>query len=138
MRSPKILLADDSATIRKQVSTALAEAGYEVLQAADGNGAVQLASSELPSLAILDIEMPTKDGFAACQEIRQMGSPWSEIPILFLTASRSHALELLGKQLGAYLQKPIGNDVLVRVVSDLVSKCETNTRAEEKRCHVRS
>lgn len=136
MGRPKILLADDSATVRTQVCRALSEAGYEVVQATNGLAAVQLAGSEPPALAILDIEMPSLDGFAACHEIREMGSPWSEIPIVFLTASRSHALEMLGEQLGAYVQKPISPDVLLKIVHGLVSRREaTNSETGElQRC----
>ena len=126
MRRPRILLADDSAAVRTQVSRALSDAGYEVAQATDGLAALQLAATEPPALAILDIEMPSMDGYAVCQEIRQMGSPWSEIPIVFLTASRSRALEMLGTQLGAYVQKPISPDALLKVVHSLVARREAN------------
>src|SRR5262245_51411820 len=107
MGQPTILVADDSATVRTQICRALSEAGYGVLEATNGLAAVRLVGSEPLVLAILDIDMPYLDGFGVCQEIKHMGSPWNEIPIVFLTASRSHALEMLGKQLGAYVQKPI-------------------------------
>jgi DNA-binding response OmpR family regulator len=122
MGRAKILIADDSATVRTQVSRALTGAGYEVVEATNGIAAVRAASAEPPLLAVLDIDMPYLDGFGVCQEIKQMGAGWTEVPIIFLTASRSHALEMLGEQLGAYVQKPISPEVLLEVVERLLAK----------------
>jgi DNA-binding response OmpR family regulator len=122
MGHAKILVADDSATVRTQICRVLSEAGYPVLEATNGLAAVRMANSEPLSLAILDIDMPYLDGFGVCQEIKHMGPPWDEIPIVFLTASRSHALEMLGQQLGAYVQKPVSPVELLSLVEELVSK----------------
>jgi DNA-binding response OmpR family regulator len=122
MGQTKILLADDSATVRTQICRVLSGAGYDVMEATNGLAALRLAGAEPPSLAILDINMPYLDGFGVCQEIKQMGTPWNAIPIIFLTASRSHALEMLGEQLGAYVQKPISPELLLEVVRDLLVK----------------
>lgn len=121
MTVSKILVADDSSTLRVQIHRTLSEAGYCVVSAADGNEAVALLERERPSLAILDIEMPGLDGFAVCQHLQQMGTPWNTVPVLFLTSSRSHALEMLGNQLGAYLQKPVSSRELLRTVQQCLS-----------------
>jgi DNA-binding response OmpR family regulator len=117
MSSTRILVADDSATLRTQLRRALTEAGYDVAVASDGLEAVQLARREPPELAILDIEMPGLDGYGVCQELQRMGEPWSRLPIVFLTASQSHALEMLGDKLGAYLHKPVGTKQLLQTVA---------------------
>jgi DNA-binding response OmpR family regulator len=136
----KILVADDSATVRTQICRALSGAGYQVLEATNGLAAVRMANSEPLLLAILDIDMPYLDGFGVCQEIKHMGPPWNEIPIVFLTASRSHALEMLGEQLGAYVQKPISPEVLLDLVKTLVSKGRVDQRtmwkesSQDERC----
>jgi DNA-binding response OmpR family regulator len=129
MAQPKILVADDSATVRAQICRILSEAGYGVLEANNGLAAVQAANSEPPALAILDIDMPYLDGFGVCHEIKHMTSPVKAIPIVFLTASRSHALEMLGLQLGAYVQKPISPEVLLDVVGRLLSQQQENSAA---------
>lgn len=121
MVQTKILVADDSATVRTQICRTLTDAGFEVIEASNGLAAVRLIGAEPPALAILDIEMPYMDGFGVCHEIKHLGPPWSTIPIVFLTAARSHALEMLGEQLGAYVQKPISPDELLTLVQSLVS-----------------
>jgi CheY-like chemotaxis protein len=116
MTEPHILVADDSSTIRTQVSQILNNAGYRVTTANDGAQAVQLAKRDVPSVMVLDVNMPALDGFGVCLELRRMGPPWSEIPIVFLTSSNSHALEILGEEMGAYLRKPVREDDLLNAV----------------------
>ncbi len=120
MSAPKILVVDDSNAVRTVVRKTLSQAGYEVVTAADGIQAIEAAKSERPQLAILDICMPLMDGYGVCQELKRMGAPWSELPIVFLTTLESHALELLGHELGAYLQKPVCDERLLQTVSELV------------------
>jgi DNA-binding response OmpR family regulator len=122
MRSLKILVADDSRTVRTQLRRALTAAGYTVLEASDGVEAVELASRELPDLAILDIVMPQADGFAVCQRLKQMGAPLNGMPIVFVTRFGSRALELLGDQWGAYVEKPVSEAALLDIVGALVPK----------------
>jgi CheY-like chemotaxis protein len=116
MTEPHILVADDSSTIRTQVSQILVKAGYGVTTANDGAQAVQLVKRTLPTVMVLDVNMPALDGFGVCLELRRMGPPWSEIPIVFLTSSNSHALEILGEEMGAYLRKPVREDDLLNAV----------------------
>lgn len=115
----KILVADDSKTVRTQLRRALCEAGYTVLEATDGLEAVQLASRELPDLAILDVVMPELDGFEVCQRLKQMGAPLEGMPIVFVTKFGSRALELLGEQWGAFVEKPVSETALLRVIGAL-------------------
>jgi DNA-binding response OmpR family regulator len=73
-------------------------------------------------VAILDIDMPNLNGFGVCEQLRRLGPPYDAVPIVFLTVARSRALELLGTQLGAYVQKPVSSKELLRVVGTLIAK----------------
>ncbi len=119
MSAPLVLVADDSRTIRMQVSRILMDAGYEVREASDGAEAVERMSEECPTLAILDIKMPAMDGYGVCQQLREMGAPWNRLPIIFLTSESSHALEMLGRELGAYLRKPVSSEAVLSTVASV-------------------
>ena len=120
MSIPKVLVVDDSRTVRAVVHRTLVEAGYEVITAADGLEAVELAKTERPVLAVLDICMPFMDGYAVCDEFKKLGPPLNDLPIIFLTTLESHALELLGNKLGAYLHKPVRSEELLQVVKSVL------------------
>ncbi len=122
MSAPIVLVADDSRTIRTQVSRILLEAGYEVREAADGAEAVARLSAECPAVAILDIKMPGIDGYGVCQQLQEMGAPWDRLPIIFLTSESSHALEMLGQELGAYLRKPVSSELVLSTVASMAQE----------------
>ena len=122
MSAQKILLADDSRTIRAVVRRPLSAHGYDVILASDGREAVQLARRENPDLVILDIQMPEMDGYAACEEILALNEHLSTVPVIFLTKMKAQHLEKLGHDLGAYLQKPVANDLLLETVARLLSR----------------
>lgn len=123
MPDAKILIADDSKTVRTTVAQTLADAGYEVILASDGITALELACNRRPDIAILDIVMPDMDGYAVCEKLKAMGSPWREIPIVFLTCVKSQALEVLGSEFGAYLNKPVNPLVLLATIERQLEKC---------------
>jgi CheY-like chemotaxis protein len=120
MYPPRILVVDDSHTVRTVIKRTLGPLGYEIAMAADGLESLEVVRRECPQLAILDIRMPRLDGYGVCQELQKMGAPYSEIPIIFLTTLDSHALELLGDELGAYLQKPVRPKQLLDTVARFV------------------
>ncbi len=120
MSPPKVLVVDDSRTVRAIVARTLTAAGYEIVLAADGLESLEMVQKEQPELAILDIQMPHLDGYGVCQELQKMGPPFCEMPIVFLTTVESHALELLGDELGAYLQKPVRPQQLLETVARLL------------------
>lgn len=122
MSAQKILLADDSRTIRALVRRPLAAYGYDVILASDGREAVQLARRENPDLVILDIQMPEMDGYGACQEILSLNETLATVPIIFLTKMQARHLETLGHDLGAYLQKPVDDELLLETVGRLLSQ----------------
>ncbi|KQL33248.1 response regulator transcription factor [Psychrobacillus sp. FJAT-21963] len=99
-----ILVVDDEQDMRKLVEMHLQKAGLQVIQAENGNQAIEFLQSTEIDLILLDVMMPEKDGFAVCEEIRQ----FSEVPIIFLTALDAKSDLVKGLQLGGddYVVKP--------------------------------
>jgi CheY-like chemotaxis protein len=120
MNQSKILVADDSRSIRAVVRRALAAAGYDVTLAADGREAVQFARRDRPDLVILDIQMPEMDGYTACEEILALEDRCPHLPIIFLTKDTAKHLKALGNELGAYLPKPVTDEQLLATVESLL------------------
>jgi CheY-like chemotaxis protein len=111
----KLLVVDDSRAVRVAVSRMLSAAGYEVITANDGLEAVELLAYD-PSLIVLDVNMPGLDGYGVCERIRAVGSEYSRLPVVFLTSVESQALQLLGREFGAYLRKPVMEQELLSVI----------------------
>lgn len=116
MAGRHILVTDDSGTIRTQVKNILTKAGFNVQTARDGEEALQMVQDDLPMLLVLDVNMPVMDGFEVSLKLRQMGAPFSEIPIIFLTSSGAHVMAILGDDMGGYLRKPVCDDQLLECV----------------------
>ena len=114
-----ILVADDDADIRDIVSFRLRRAGYETVEASNGDEALKLAHDRPPALCILDVMMPQVNGFEVVRELRGDAST-EAIPILMLTASVQDKDIAKGFETGAddYLRKPFKtNELLDRVAS---------------------
>jgi DNA-binding response OmpR family regulator len=118
--SRPILVVDDSSTVRLQLRRILSQAGYDVAVVSSGRAAVESVGQVGPQLMILDIQMPDMDGYAVCQELKRIGDPWDKLPIIFLTSLQSHALSLLGSEMGAYLRKPVCPSELLSTVARFV------------------
>jgi DNA-binding response OmpR family regulator len=127
MARPRILVVDDSRTVCVQLRRILSQAGYDVALAHCGNEGIRQARDQCPQLMILDIQMPDMDGYAVCEELQRMGEPWDALPVIFLTSLQSHALSLLGDQLGAYLHKTVSPEELLASVARFVGPGETPT-----------
>lgn len=84
MEKKKILIVEDEATLQKALAEFLAEDGFEVLCASDGEQAVALAKSKKPDLVLLDIILPKKDGYEVLTELKNEASTKS-IPVILLT-----------------------------------------------------
>ena len=125
----KILVVDDESRMRKLVRDFLVKSDYDVLEASDGEEAMELfyTNKDL-SLIILDVMMPKMDGWQVCSEIRTV----SKIPIIMLTAKADERDELLGFQLGVdeYISKPFSPKVLVARVEAILRRSmpETTTK----------
>lgn len=119
----KILVVDDESRMRKLVGDFLNKAGYEVLEAENGETALDLFySNKEIALIILDVMMPVMDGWEVCREIRKE----SHIPIIMLTARSSEKDELLGFELGVdeYISKPFSPKILVARVDAVLRRSQ--------------
>ncbi len=117
----KILLCDDEERIRDIVKDFLINEGYEVVEAKDGEEALEKINDEEVDLAILDVMMPKLDGWAVCKEIRRL---WKKTPIIMLTAKGEEVDELYGFEIGAdeYIVKPFKPSILVARVNALLRR----------------
>ena len=116
----KILVVEDEDILREVVIDYLIEDGYQTLEAADGEKALELFQSNSVDLVILDIVLPKVDGWSVCRRIRKNSS----IPIIILTARSDEDDSLLGYELGAddYLIKPYSPRVLMAKVKRFLEK----------------
>ena len=103
----KILVAEDSATVRRLVCARLAADGYNVIEAEDGAEALELTLSEQPTALVLDKVMPKVDGFEVVRQLRQRGET-KALPIVMLTERTGDDDVVGGLQLGVdeYMPKP--------------------------------
>ena len=124
-QSAKILLADDSHAIRFLVSEILTNAGFTVIQAQDGQEAIEKTYKENPDLLILDYEMPQKTGFEVVKEVRSR-TGYLHTPIIIFTAvtDKSTKLEGLGLDIDDYLTKPADEDEIVARVKLLLKRSQ--------------
>ena len=121
-----ILVVDDELRMRKLVRDFLVKQNFKVLEAADGEEAVDvfLANKDI-SLVILDVMMPKMDGGETCREIRQ----YSKVPIIMLTARGEENDELRGFELGVdeYISKPFSPKILVARVQAILRRSNAST-----------
>ncbi len=121
MDTLKILVVDDEARMRKLVKDFLSKEGYHVIEAADGEEAVDIYFEDQSiSLIVLDVMMPKMDGWQVCREIRA----YSKVPIIMLTAKDSENDELTGFELGVdeFISKPFSPKILVARVQALLRR----------------
>lgn len=117
----KVLMVDDEARMRKLVKDFLTIKGYQVLEAEDGEQALEMFFAQKDiALIILDVMMPKMDGWEVCRTIRQ----YSQIPIIMLTARSEERDELQGFKLGVdeYISKPFSPKILVARVEAILRR----------------
>lgn len=115
----KILVADDEIHITQVVTLKLRNAGFEIITAADGEEAFELACQELPALIITDLQMPYLSGLELCERLRQH-APTSAIPAIMLTA-RGYALaatDLAKTNIKKVMSKPFSPRDLLKEVTE--------------------
>lgn len=130
MNQVKILVVDDESRMRKLVRDFLVKKDYIVLEAANGEEAVDVfVENKEIALIILDVMMPKMDGWQVCKEIRAL----SEVPIIMLTAKSDERDELLGFELGVdeYISKPFSPKILVARVEAILRRT-SGAAAEEQ------
>jgi two-component system, OmpR family, alkaline phosphatase synthesis response regulator PhoP len=119
MSSARILAVDDSATILEMIKAILTSGGYEVLTAADGAEALDVARSESPDLILLDVMLPKLDGYRVCRLLK-FDQKYKSIPIIMLTAKTEEQAMATGIRTGAnqYLTKPVEPERLLEAVAE--------------------
>ena len=129
MEKLKILVVDDESRMRKLVRDFLEREGFAVLEAGDGQEAVEIFYEHKDiALIILDVMMPHMDGWETCREIRKD----SKVPIIMLTARSEERDELQGFELGVdeYISKPFSPKILVARVEAILRR--TNALSQDK------
>ena len=126
MEKLKIMVVDDEARMRKLVKDFLVKSNFDVLEAGDGEEAVdKFYENKDIALILLDVMMPKMDGWEVVREIRK----YSQVPIIMLTAKSDEKDELLGFELGVdeYISKPFSPKILVARVEAILrrTKCPT-------------
>ena len=125
----KVLVVDDESRMRKLVRDFLVKSNFDVLEAEDGEQAVDIFFQEKDiALIVLDVMMPKIDGWQVCREIRA----YSKVPIIMLTAKADEQDELLGFQLGVdeYISKPFSPKILVARIDAILRR--TNPQGQDK------
>lgn len=119
MRS--ILAVDDSASMRKMVAFTLAGAGYQVVEAVDGQDAFQKAQANNFDLVLTDQNMPNLDGLGLTRKLRE-SEKYQSVPILILTTESSDQMKQAGRAAGAtgWLVKPFDPNKLIEVIQKVI------------------
>ena len=123
---PKILVVDDEPNIIELAKLYLGREGYELIEAVNGNDALDKYKTNNPDLIVLDLMLPDMDGYEVCRQIRAK----SDVPILMLTARREDIDKIVGLELGAddYLTKPFNPRELVARVRAILRRFQTGTK----------
>ena len=122
----RILVVDDEPDAVELVAFNLKGAGFDVITAEDGEGALQKARNFAPDLVVLDVMLPAVDGLEVCKILRRDPAT-SGLPIVMLTAKAGEIDRVLGLELGAddYVTKPFSPRELVLRIKNLLSRRET-------------
>lgn len=126
MARQRILIIEDDPHIARLIRYNLEKAGFECLQAADGQQAFEELGRQKIHLIVLDIMLPGMDGFELCKEIKKR-SAWAAIPVLMLTARAEEIDRVLGLELGAddYMVKPFSPRELILRIKAILRRGES-------------
>lgn len=121
-RDRTVLIVEDSDDVRYLMRLALEHSGYRVLEAENGQGAIEVAERELPNIILMDLSLPIMDGIAATEKIRAVAG-LEKIPIIAVTAHQETDFRVGAKTAGfdAYLTKPIDIDFLSELINRLLA-----------------
>jgi CheY-like chemotaxis protein len=119
----KILIAEDERDIRDLIAFTLKFAGHDVVAAANGEEAYQMALKEIPELIMMDVRMPKMTGYEACK-LMKAEPTIKHIPVVFLSAKGQEAEVQTGLAAGAqeYLLKPFAPDQLMKKVAEILAQ----------------
>ena len=131
MNDKMILIVDDESRIRKLIKDFIEQEEYSVIEAADGEEAVEQFEANINKikLVILDVMMPKQDGWSALRRIRQI----SNVPVIMLTARFEEQDELFGYELGVdeYVSKPFSPKILIAKIKAILQR--TSPKEVEKK-----
>ena len=129
----KLLIVDDNPNVLKLLKISLSKAGYDIVEAENGEVALEVANREKPDLIVSDIMMPKMDGIELCWMIRE-NSDITLVPFIFLTSFEDPETEIRGFRAGAdeYLHKPIDRKELLSRVETLLERSGKLKTIEEK------
>ena len=127
---PCILIVDDEPRYLWTIRMNMEARGYAVIEAQDGQTAIELALNEEPDLIMLDIRMPGMDGFEVCRRVRE----FSTVPIIMLTALAEDVNKVKGLGVGAddYVTKPFSSKELVARVQAVLRRVEFSDRVKSQ------
>lgn len=122
LRDLKVLLVEDVEDTRLFMRLELEENGFIVFEAADGRSAVDMAIRESPDVILMDLSLPTMDGFSAAKLIRKKSSKLESVPIIAVTAHQEADFRTDAKASGfdAYVTKPIDINSLKELINGLL------------------
>ena len=130
MMSVRILVVDDEPSVTNLIAYNLRKAHYEVLTAANGREALQLARQAAPDLILLDLMIPEIDGLDVCRELRRT----SDIPIIMVTARGEETDRVIGLELGAddYICKPFSVRELLARIKAVLRRTQSDQATDPK------
>ena len=118
----KILVVDDDPTVTRLVSKLLADHGYAVNVAVNGQEALDMVKKEKPDLVVLDIVMPEVNGYDVCWELR-FNKSYERIPIILLTETPKRIDDAVGKRTNIdYMRKPMDSKALLEKIVNLLKE----------------
>ncbi|HQU90704.1 MAG TPA: response regulator [Pyrinomonadaceae bacterium] len=121
-KEKRILVVDDSATVRKLIAGKLEKSGHEVFCAADGVEAIEQLDTMVPDLVLLDITMPRMDGYQVCKVIRGKDAT-KDVPVVMISGKDGFFDKVRGRMAGTtgYITKPFGPETLMKAVETYLS-----------------
>ena len=120
----KIMIVDDNEQLQNEIGNLLTLNGYEVLKPKDFQKIPQIVKENNPELILLDINLPSDDGFKICTEIRS----FSKVPIIFITSRNTNIDELMAITLGGddFITKPYNTQILLARINALIKRAYPN------------
>lgn len=125
----KIVVIEDTETIREELKTFLSRYGYEVEAPTDFENIIEIVERSNPSLVLLDINLPIFDGYYICRELRKS----MDIPIIIVTSRDSEMDELMSMNLGAddFITKPYNTQILLARISTVLRRAYGKNENQE-------
>lgn len=119
MMKNRILLVDDDPAVREALANLLSGEGYDILPAANGMEAIELAEQHSMDLVLLDLNLPRKNGWDTF-EILSRRKPW--VPFIIITARPNQLFSALASGVGALMEKPLDFPKLLQTIRDLLAE----------------